>query len=150
MNPDQFRHSNYRFRNIHNTENILTRFQIYPETELACKYTKPFYRTQYSETLVEYKQGFEMNTGKIIIHPMATSHSTRDENSYIPVKFLKNTGNIDGKLKPQDKDSTRLQELLLMNNTHFGSIHYDLHLDMKFDSINYASLNAHKFYNHLH
>ena len=64
---------------------------------------------------------------------MATSHSTSEENSYIPVNLLKNTGNIGGKLKPQDKDSTRLQELSLMNNTHFGAIHYEIHLDMKLD-----------------
>ena len=73
-----------------------------------------------------------MNRGKLLIHPMATSHSTTDENSYVPVKFRKNTGN-GGKLKPQDKDSTRLQELSLMNNTHFGTTHYDIHLDMKLD-----------------
>ena len=37
-NPDQIRTTNHQFRNIHNIENKLTRFQIYPETELACKY----------------------------------------------------------------------------------------------------------------
>ena len=72
-----------------------------------------------------------MDTEKLIIHPMATSHSTTEENSYVPVKFRKNTGEIGGKLKPQDTDSTRLQELSLMKNTHFGAIHYDIHLDMK-------------------
>ena len=30
-----------------------------------------------------------MNTGKLIKHPMATSHSTTDENSYVPVKLLR-------------------------------------------------------------
>ena len=109
----------------------MTRFQIYPETELACIYTKP----QYSEILVEYKDGIHMNTGKLIIHQMATSHSTTVENLYIPVNFQKNTGRIGGRLKPQDTDSTRLQELSLMNNTHFGAIHYDIHLDMKIDYI---------------
>ena len=54
VNPDQLRHSNYRFRNIHNIENKLTRFQIYPETELAYKYTIPHYKTQNSVILVEY------------------------------------------------------------------------------------------------
>ena len=34
LNPDQLRHSNYKIRNIHNIENKLTRFQIYPETKL--------------------------------------------------------------------------------------------------------------------
>ena len=68
---------------IHNIENKLTRFQIYPETELACKYNKPLYKTQYSEILVEYDNGFDMITGKLIIHQMATSHSYTDDNSLI-------------------------------------------------------------------
>ena len=132
VNLDQLRHSNFKFRKIH-IENKLTRFQIYPETELACKYTKPLYKTQFSETFVEYEQGFDMNTRKLILHPMATFHLTSDENSYIPKKFPKNTGNIGGKLKPLDKDSTRLLELSLMKNTPFGAIHYDIHLGMKLD-----------------
>ena len=74
-----------------------------------------------------------MKTGKIIIHQIATSDSTPDDNSYVPIKFQKNTGRIVGKLEPQDTDSTRLQELSLVNNTHFGAIHYDIHLDMKLD-----------------
>ena len=64
---------------------------------------------------------------------MATSHSTTDKNSYVPVKFQMNTGRTGGNLKPQDTDSTRLQELSPMNNTHFGAIQYDIHLDMKLD-----------------
>ena len=40
---------------------------------------------------------------------MATSDSTTDKNSYVPIKFQKNTGRIGGKLEPQDTDSTRLQ-----------------------------------------
>ena len=42
VNLDKVRQNNYKFRNIRNIENKLTRFQIYPETELACKYSKPF------------------------------------------------------------------------------------------------------------
>ena len=64
---------------------------------------------------------------------MATTCSFTDENSYVSVKFQKNTGQIGGKIKPQDTESTRLQELSLMNSTHFGAIHYDIHLDMKLD-----------------
>ena len=64
---------------------------------------------------------------------MALSHSTTYKNSYVPIKFQKITGRIGGKLRPQDTDSTRIQELSLMNNTHFGAIHYDIHLDMKLD-----------------
>ena len=117
VNIDQIRKSNFKFRNINNIEKKLARFQIYPETELVCKYTKPLFNTQYSEILVEYEQGFDMNTGKLIIPPMATHRSTTDENSYIPVNLLRNTGRFGGKLKSQDKDSTHLQELSLMNNT---------------------------------
>ena len=64
---------------------------------------------------------------------MATSHSYNDENSHVSVKFQKNAGRIGGKLKPQDTDSTRLQELSLMNSTYFGAIHYDIHLEMKLE-----------------
>ena len=48
VSPDQIRTTNHEFRNIHNIEKKLTRFQVYPETELACKYNKPIYKTQYS------------------------------------------------------------------------------------------------------
>ena len=133
VNPDQIKSDNAKFRNLHNIENKLTRFQIYPEAELACKYKKPIYKTQYSEILVEYEHGFDMNTGHLIVDPMATSHSLTDGNPYVSVKFQKNVRRIGGKLKPQDADSTRLQELSLMNRTYFGAIHYDIHLDMKLD-----------------
>ena len=62
------------FKNSHDIENKLTRFQIYQETEFACKYANPLYKTQYSEILVEYKQGFDMTTGKTKINPHATAH----------------------------------------------------------------------------
>ena len=47
--------------------------------------------------------------------------------------FKRYTGQPGGNLKPQDDQSTRLQELSLMNSTYFGNIHYDIHLDMKLD-----------------
>ena len=62
---------------------------------------------------------------------MATTRSFTDENSYVSEYFQKNTGRIGGKLKPQDTESTRLQELSLINSTHFGAIHYENNLDMK-------------------
>ena len=106
---------------------------MYPKTEIACKYNKPLYRTQYSEIFVEYENGFDMKTGKLIIHPMATSRSYTDENSYVPVKIQENIGRTVGKLKPRDTEGTRLQELSLMNNSYFGAIHYGIPLDMKLD-----------------
>ena len=121
------------FKNIHDIENKLRRFQIYHETEFACKYSNPLYKTQYSEILVEYGKGFDMTTGKIKFDPYATSHPINEGTSYVPVKFYKSTGHPGGKLKPYDCKSTRLQEFSLMNNTYFGNIHYDIHLDMKLD-----------------
>ena len=114
-------------------ENKLTRFQIYQETEFACKYRYPLYKTQYSEILVEYEKGFDMTTEKIKFDSYATSHPINEGTSYIPVNFQKSTGQTGGKLKPHDSKSTRLQELSLMNSTYFGNIHYDIHLDMKLD-----------------
>ena len=131
VNPLQKISSN--FRNIQNIENKITRFQIYQETELACKYRNPLHKTQYSEILVEYENGFDMTTGKLKVDPYATSHPPNEGTSYKPVHFQKNTGQPGGHLKPQDDQSTRLQELSLMNSTYFGNIHYDIHLDMKLD-----------------
>ena len=127
------RRQSSNFRNIHNIENKLTRFQIYQETELACKYRNPLHKTQYSEILVEYEKGFDMTTGKVKIDPYATSHPINEGTSYIPVDFQKSKSQPGGHLKPHNTRSTRLQELSLMNSTYFGNIHYDIHLDMKLD-----------------
>ena len=131
MNPSRKQRTD--FRNIHNIENKLTRFQIYQETETAWKYRNPLYKTEYSEILVEYEKGFDMTTGKIQFYPYATGHLLNEGTSYIPVNFQKSTCQPGGKLKPHDSRSTSLQELSLMNNTYFGNIHYDIHLDMKLD-----------------
>ena len=120
-------------KNIHDTENKLKRFQVYQETEIACKYSNPLYKTQYSEILVEFEKGFDMTTGKIKFDPNATSHPINEGTSYVPVNFYESKGQPGGKLKPYDSKSTRLQELSLMNSTHFGNIHYDIHLDRKLD-----------------
>ena len=74
-----------------------------------------------------------MNTGKIIKNPHATHHPLNEVNSYIPVNLLRNAGNPRGKIKPQITESTRIQEVSLMNNTYFGAVHYDIHLDMNLD-----------------
>ena len=90
------------FRNIHDIENKLTRFQIYHETEFASKYRNPLYKTQYSEILVEYEKGFHMTTGKIKFDPYATSHPINEGTSYVPVNLIENAGKPGGKLKPYD------------------------------------------------
>ena len=56
VNPSR-KQSNY-FRNIHDTENKLTHFHIYQETEFEFKYRNPLYKTQYSKILVECKKKF--------------------------------------------------------------------------------------------
>ena len=103
------------FRNIHDIENKLTRFQIYQETEFACKYKNPLYNTQYSEILVEYEKSFDMTTGKLKFDPYATSHPINEGTPYVPVNLYKSKGNPGGKLKPYDSKNTRLQEFTLMN-----------------------------------
>ena len=47
---------------------------------------------------------------------------------------MEKNGSVEGKLRPQDKGSTRLQELSLMSHTYFGAVHYDIDLDMKLDN----------------
>ena len=74
-----------------------------------------------------------MTTGKIKINPHAIAHYKNDGKPYTPVNFRKYNGQLGGKLTPHDNKTTRLQELSLMNTTHFGNIHYEIHLDMKLD-----------------
>ena len=74
-----------------------------------------------------------MTTGKIKINPHAIAHFKNDGKPYTPVNFRKYNGQLGGKLTPHDNKTTRLQELSLMNTTHFGNIHYEIHLDMKLD-----------------
>ena len=111
----------------------MTRFQIYHETEFACKYKNPLYKTKYSKILVEYDEGFDMTTGKIKFEPYATHHLINEDTSYIPVNLRKSAGYPGGRLEPYDSESTRLKDLSLMNSAYFGAIHYDIHLDMKLD-----------------
>ena len=106
VNPDKIRSKGYRHINIDGIEKKLTRFQIYPETEVACKYETPIYKTQYTEILFEYEKYFDMKTGSLIINPTQTYKIHDDENSYITVTFLKTTGNTSGKVCPQNKEPT--------------------------------------------
>ena len=85
----------------------MTRFQIYHKTEFACKYKNPLYKTQYSEILVEYDEGFDMTTGKIKFDPYATHHLINEDTSYIPVSLRKSAGKPGGRLEPYDSESTR-------------------------------------------
>ena len=97
VNPDQIRQINFKKKNIHNYEKKIDTFPNKPRNEHACKYSKPLYKTQHSEILVEYEQGFDRNTGKSIKLPMATHHSTSDENSFIPVNLLKTRETLEEK-----------------------------------------------------
>ena len=72
-----------------------------------------------------------MTTAKKKFDPYAARHLINEDTSYIPVNLRKNAGNPGGRLEPYDSESTCLQELLLLNKTYFGAIHYDIHLDMK-------------------
>ena len=72
-----------------------------------------------------------MKTG-ILISPMSHSNQTREgEQFYIPVIFYKNNESVGVKLLSENRDSTQLQELSLMNKTFVGVIQYDVYLDMK-------------------
>ena len=98
VNPSQIRYRDIKFKNIHNIENKLTRFQIYHETEFACKYQNPLHKTQYSEILVKHDKGFDMTTGKLKYNPHATHQPLNEGTSYIHLNLLKNAGNTRGKI----------------------------------------------------
>ena len=74
-----------------------------------------------------------MTTGKVKVNPHATAKLKYDGKPYTPVDFQKSRSQPGGRLRPIDKNSTRLQELSLMNTTYFGNIHYDIHSVIKLD-----------------
>ena len=74
-----------------------------------------------------------MTTGKVKVNPHATAKHKYDGKPYTPVDFKKSRSQPGGRIIPIDTDSTRLQELSLMNTTYFGNIHYGIHSDMKLD-----------------
>ena len=85
-NPSQIRNRKIKFRNFHNIENELTRFEIYHETELACKYQNPLHKTQLSEILVEYDEGFDMTTGKLKKYSSCNTSTSQRRNIMHPSK----------------------------------------------------------------
>ena len=60
---------------------------------------------------------------------IAIATPNQDDKSYIPVTLYKNSGNIGGKILPENCDSTRLQGLPPKNNKYFDIIHHDFHFD---------------------
>ena len=54
-----------------------------------------FSKTQYSKISVKYKKNLDKKTGKINIDPQLYQNH-KDETSYIPVTFSRNTGNPGG------------------------------------------------------
>ena len=75
-----------------------------------------------------------MKTEKLIFEVADTNQNREDGKSYIPITFHKNYGHIGGNVFHENRDSTRLQELSLVKNTYFGTIHYNIRLDMKLDN----------------
>ena len=67
-----------------------------------------------------------MKTGKLINNEADTNQTRDNEKPYIPVPVYKNYGQISRKRLAENSDSTRLQELSLINHTIFGAIHYGL------------------------
>ena len=70
--PEEIRWKPHQYTIIDGIEKKLTRFQIYSETEWACKYPKQHFRAQNSETPFKYHKGLDMKTGKLILvmtHP---------------------------------------------------------------------------------
>ena len=82
------------FKNKHDIENKLTRFQVYRETEFACKYSNPLYKTQYSEILVKCKKGFDMTTGNknLTLMPQVTLLTKEHHTSQLT--FIKTKVNL--------------------------------------------------------
>ena len=67
----------------------MKRFHFYPETEVACKYSKLLFRTQKLEIFVEYEKSFNMKTGELVLDMAEPNQKRENGKPYIPVLFYK-------------------------------------------------------------
>ena len=74
-----------------------------------------------------------MKADEQVLDMREPNQKREDEKFYIPVTFYENNGNIGGKIRPENKDSTRLWKFSLMKYKYSGAKHYEVHLDMKMD-----------------
>ena len=75
VNPDRIRSKNRNYRKNDVFQSKLLRFQFYNETENFRKNPKPIFKTQYSEIVVEYEEGFDMKTIKLNVKPLQPYHN---------------------------------------------------------------------------
>ena len=99
-------------KGIYNTCAIQT--QVNRQASVPRKLFAGFFGIFSSSLNNEYDEGFDMTTGKKF-DPYATHHLINEDTSYIPVNLRKSAGNPGGRIEPYDSESTRLQELSLMN-----------------------------------
>ena len=86
-------------KNIQVIENKLNVFECIQKTSLQVNIRNLFFfKKLYSEILIEYKNGYEMNTRKLIIHEAAVIRN-RD------TSLTKKKQQIGGKLLPVNLDS---------------------------------------------
>ena len=78
-------------KKIDGIENKPTRFQIYPEAEVACKYPEPFSKHSIQKFFfVEYEKKFRHEHRKVIFNPTQPYRNRKVVTSYIPVTLSKN------------------------------------------------------------
>ena len=131
VNTDEKRSKPQDHNNIDGIENKITRFQIYPETEVACKNTTTVLENTKFRNYCGIRKSFILKTGKRNIKPAHPYQNHKVGKSYIPVKNFKNARSPGEKFRSEDRDSTRLQVPSLMNYTYFAAIHYFIHLNTK-------------------
>ena len=51
LNHDQIRSIRQKYQNLEGLQNKLTRFQVYPETKVACQYSKAFSKLEIQKFL---------------------------------------------------------------------------------------------------
>ena len=83
INPKRFRSKPEKNKIIDGMEKKFTRLQFYPETEVACKYPKPLFKTQNSEIHVKHDIRFDKKKGNFFVHPLHPyQNREKDKNSF--------------------------------------------------------------------
>ena len=110
-------HDITRKAKFNKTDNIATRFEVYPLVERQCGSLQPIHKTEYDDIYIIYEYGFNMQTGQKV---------TKKKDKFDDEKFIKIKPKqiISEQTRYEDEDNKQY---------YYGFVNENTHLNMKMD-----------------
>ena len=120
------------------TDNITTRFEVYPLVERGCGSLQPIHKTEYDDIYIIYEYGFDLHTGQKV---------TKKKDKFDDEKFIKIKPKqiISEQKRYEDEDNKQYYYGFANENTHLN-MKMDLYMSNIYSRI---SLQAIEFYSQI-